>query len=166
MIVMCHPFFQNASQLIFRQWDEEVEAFSAERADHAFTEAVCLRASRWCPEYSQSHVRDRSVELGRKDSIVIVDEETVTMVRRDGFPQLLQRPGRCWVGCHITMHNPSGLVFDNDQYVEHAKRCGDDDTEVTGQYGCRMVAKERRPALVSSRLSPRAFGHALSYRTR
>ena len=163
---MCHPFFQNASQSIFRQWDEEVEAFSAERADHTFTEAVGLRTSRRCPEYSQSHVRDRSVELGRKDSIAIVDEERVTMVRGDGFPQLLQRPRRCWVLRHITVHNPSGLVFDNCQYTEHAKRCGHDDTEVTGQYGCRMVTKEGRPALVSSRLSPRAFGHVLSYRTR
>jgi hypothetical protein len=75
--------------MVFRQWDEEVKAFSAERTDYTFTEAVSLRASRRRPEYSQSHVRNRLVELWREDAIAIMDEKTVAILRLDGFPQLL-----------------------------------------------------------------------------
>ncbi len=140
---MCYPFIQNAAQLVFRQWNEEVEAFSAERTDHTFTDTVSLGASRRCSEYSQPQVRHRLVELGREDAIAIMDEKTVAMVRRDGFPQLLECPRRrCGVGCHITIHNPSCLVFDNDQYVEQPKRCCNDNTKVAGQYGCRMVVNK------------------------
>ncbi len=33
------------------------------------------------------------------------------------------------------MHNPLGLMFDDYKDVEHSEGCGNDDTEVTGQYG-------------------------------
>jgi hypothetical protein len=36
------------------------------------------------------------------------------------------------VGCHIAVHNPPGLVFDNDQHVEQPKRRRHDNTAVTG----------------------------------
>ena len=49
-----------------------------------------------------------------------MDEETVTVVGRYGFAQLLQGPGGCGVGRDITVHNPPGLMFDDDQDVEHS----------------------------------------------
>jgi hypothetical protein len=73
------------------------------------------------------------VELGREDAIAIMDEKTVAMVRRDSFTQLLQCPCCCGVGCHIAMHNASGLVFDDNQNVKQSKRCRYNDTEVTSQ---------------------------------
>jgi hypothetical protein len=58
-------------------------------------------------------MRNRLVELGRENTIAVMDEKTVVMVRGDGFSQLLQCPRCSGVGCHIAVHNPSGLVFDN-----------------------------------------------------
>jgi len=59
-------------------------------------------------------MRNRLVELGRENAIAVTDEKTLAVVRGDGFAQLLQCPRRGGVGCHIAMHNPPGLVFDND----------------------------------------------------
>jgi hypothetical protein len=54
------------------------------------------------------------VKLERENAIAVMDEKTVAMVRGDGFSQLLECPRYSGVGCHIAVHNPSGLVFDND----------------------------------------------------
>ena len=75
--------------MVFRQWNEEVKAFSAERTDDPFTEAISLGTSRWRFEYTQSHVCNGFLELWRENAIAVMDEKTVAMVRGDGFSQLL-----------------------------------------------------------------------------
>jgi len=45
-VVMSHPVCRDTPQVEFRYRDKEVKAFSAERADHAFTEDGGFRASR------------------------------------------------------------------------------------------------------------------------
>jgi len=70
--------------VVLRQWDKEIQAFSVERTDDPFAEAVSLGASRWRFECTQSHVCNGSVELGRKNAIAVMDEKTVAMVRGDG----------------------------------------------------------------------------------
>ena len=99
--------------MVFRQWNQEVKAFSAERTDDPFTEAVGLGTSRWRFEYTRSHVCNGLVELGRENAIAVMDEKTVAMVRGDGFSQLLECPRCSGVGCHIAVHKPPGLVFYN-----------------------------------------------------
>jgi hypothetical protein len=86
----------------------------------------------------------------RENAVAVMDEKTVAMVRGDGFPQLLQCPRCGGVDCHIAMHDPSGLMFDNNQDVEQPKRCCHDDTEVTGQNRCCMVSNKGRPAFTDS----------------
>jgi hypothetical protein len=66
--------------VVFRQWNEEVKAFSAERTDHTFTEAVGFGISWRGPEYSKAHVRNGPVEHGRENAITVMDEKAVTMV--------------------------------------------------------------------------------------
>ncbi|MEN8809238.1 MAG: hypothetical protein ABF291_17300, partial [Desulfobacterales bacterium] len=61
-----------------------------------------------------SHVCNGLVKLGREYAIAIMDEKAVAMIRGDGFSQLLECPRYSGVGCRIAVHNPSGLVFDND----------------------------------------------------
>ena len=41
-IVMRDPVFCNDAQVVFSQWNEEIQAFSAECTDDPFTEAVSL----------------------------------------------------------------------------------------------------------------------------
>ena len=125
--------------MVFSQWDEEIQAFSAERTDDPFAEAVSLGTSRWRFEYTQSHVCNGLVKVGRENAIAVMDEKTVAMVRGDGFSQLLQCPCSRGVGGHIAVHNPSGLVFDNDPYLEQPKRCCYSDTEIISQNRCLLV---------------------------
>jgi len=68
---------------------------------------ISLRTSRRRPEHAQPHMRNGLVELWRENAIAIMNEKTVAMVRRDGFPQLLS---------HYNAQSV-GSVFDNDQYL-------------------------------------------------
>ena len=77
------------------------------------TEAISLGTSRWCLEYSKTHVRNGSVELWRENAIAIMDEKTVAMVRGDGFSQLLECPSCGGAGRYIAVNNPPSVVFDN-----------------------------------------------------
>ena len=77
-----------------RQCNHEVKAFPAERADDTLAEAVGLRTSWRCPEYSQSHGHQRLTEFGRKNAIAIMNEKSVAVVRGDGLSQLLACPFR------------------------------------------------------------------------
>ena len=138
--------------MVFSEWDQKIKAFSAERTDDSFTEAVSLGTSRWRFEYTQSHVCNGSIELGRENAITVMDEKAVAMIRWDGFSQLLQCPRCSGVRCDIAVYNPPGLVFDNNEHVEQPKRRGHDNTEVTGQYGRCMIANKGGPALITTGL--------------
>jgi hypothetical protein len=46
------------------------------------------------------------------------------------------------------MYNPQGLMFDDYKDVEQSERCGNDDTEITGQDGRGMIVNKGRPTLI------------------
>ena len=72
-----------------------------------------------------------------------MDEETIFMIRRDGFAQLLSCPSGRGMGSDITMHDPPGMMLDDDKDVDQPECCGDDDTEISGQDGRGMIVKKR-----------------------
>jgi len=79
---MRYSVLLNDTQVIFRQWNEKIEAFSAERTNHTFTVAVSFGAPIRCPQHTQSHVSNRLVELRRENAVAIMDKKTVAMARR------------------------------------------------------------------------------------
>jgi hypothetical protein len=44
-------------------------------------------------DHPGAQVRQQSVQLSRKDPVVVVNDETILVVGRDSFAQLLNRPG-------------------------------------------------------------------------
>jgi hypothetical protein len=92
-------------------------------------------------------VADVLVERLGENAVTVMQQKTVTMVSRDGFTQLLQRPVRCRVCRHIAMHNTAGRVFHQDKDGEQAKGGRDHHAKVAGDDGLGMVADKRPPAL-------------------
>lgn len=124
--IMSHPVCRDTPQVGFRYRDKEVEVFSAECADHAFTEAVCFRTSRGDLRTRSPIFEIDSSSWDEKNSVAIMDEKAITMAWLDGFPQLLECPCCGRVCCHVTMHNPPGLMFDGYKDVEQPERCHHD----------------------------------------
>ncbi len=165
LIVMREPGLQQPTQVVFRQWDETVEAFPAERTDDTFTEAVSFGAPIWGPQDSQSHVSNRLIELGREDAIAIMDKKTVVMVRGYCLSKLLLGPCGRWVIRDMDVQQLSCAEFYDDQHIKTLERRGDHSQEITGHDRLGVISHESGPALIATRLSPRVFRHVLSYHT-
>jgi hypothetical protein len=87
------------------------------------------------------------VEWLGENAVAVMQQKTVTMVNRDGFTQLLQRPVRRRVCCHIAMHNTAGRMFHQDKDVEHVKGGRDHHAKVAGDDGLGIVVDKRPPTL-------------------
>ena len=98
-----------------------------------------------------------------EDPIPIVDHILVmTVTVSDHLSQLLQRPVRARVRCHVYMRQSAGSVLDDNKHVQHPERRSDRDERVTGKDRPCMVLQEAGPALIATRLPRRSLRHVLA----
>ena len=89
---MADVLAKNPLQLTFTQWDQEVQAFSPNRADQPFAEGVRLgRSNRRFQNTDAEALRSR-IQARGEDSIAVVDDVTVRMVKRQEPTELLNGP--------------------------------------------------------------------------
>ena len=84
----------------------------------------------------------------------------------DDRTQLLQRPVRARVRCHIDVGQSTRAVLDDNKHVQHPERRGDSHEEVARENRPGMVLQEGGPPLISARLAWRSLRHVLAYRPR
>src|SRR5271170_7317197 len=77
----------------FAQRNDPIEALPPQSPDQPFAKRVRLRTMHRRGDHLEAKVRQRSVQLGRKDPVVVVYDEAILVVGRDSFSQLLKRPG-------------------------------------------------------------------------
>jgi hypothetical protein len=68
-IVVADPGFQDKTQMGFGQWDQPVQTFPADRANHAFTNSVHLWTVRRGLHHSDPEGLDRLVKLACEDTV-------------------------------------------------------------------------------------------------
>jgi hypothetical protein len=76
-IVVGDPGFQNETQMGFGQWDQPVQTFPADRANHALTNGVHLGTVRRGLQHSDPEGLDRVIELACEDAVVILNQELI-----------------------------------------------------------------------------------------
>ena len=126
--------------MVRRQRDHQVQAFPPQRPDEPLAEGIGLGTLRWCFKDSQAQVTDMLVKLRGENAVPIMQEETVGVIRGDGFAQLLQCPLRRGMCCHIGMEDAARGMFHDDKYIEEAKGGRDHDTEVARDDRLGMIA--------------------------
>ncbi len=94
VVVKVLPAPQDSPEMVFRERDEEVEAFSSIGADEALTKSIGLGRFRRSSEDSEAEILDGGAEAFRIDAVPVDNEKAVGMFTRDGFAELLQRPLR------------------------------------------------------------------------
>jgi hypothetical protein len=77
----------------FREWNQPIQALSANCADDSFANRIRHRTSRGRFQYPDPKLRDRPVEMVRKNTVAIVNQELVPVLQSNCLTQLLQRPG-------------------------------------------------------------------------
>ena len=147
-VVMANPRLQHGPQMRFSQGNQPIEALPANGPDHSFANRIGLWTSRWRFQYRDAELRDRLVKMVREDTITIMQQVFVTVLKSNGLTQLLQRPGSTRMRCDVAMDQPPAAVLDHHEDVQQPKRGGDGDQEIAGNDPLGMQAQERRPAQV------------------
>jgi hypothetical protein len=78
--------------MVLGKRNHPIEALPPEGPDESFAERVRLRAPHGCCDDLKAEVRERLIESGGEDGVVVVEDIPVGMVRWYSFAQLLECP--------------------------------------------------------------------------
>jgi len=84
-IVVGYPRPQDFPEMPFAQWNNPVQALPPQSPDQSFAERVRLRAVHRCSNRFKAESGQRSVQFGGEDPVVVVDDEAILVVERNGF---------------------------------------------------------------------------------
>src|SRR6266403_3148774 len=102
-VVLGAPHLQEASQMAFTQRDRPVKTLAPQGANQSLTKRICFRTSVRCFQHSEPQVGDRRIERLSIDTVAVMNEEPIRMVRADSLAQLLQPPSCRRIRRHIPM---------------------------------------------------------------
>ena len=78
--------------MTFAEWDEEIQTFSPNRPNQAFTECVRLGRSNRSLQNTDSEAFQCRVQARGEDSITVVNDVVVGMIEHQELPELLGGP--------------------------------------------------------------------------
>src|ERR1035438_5077185 len=81
-----------------------------------------------------------------KDTVAIVNQVFVPVLKSNCITQLLQRAGGTRMGRDIAMDQAPAAVLDQYEHVQQPERGGDGNEEITSYDSLSMQAQECRPA--------------------
>jgi len=114
------------------------------------------------------HAFDAFPEVVPIDIIAVADHVPRSFIERKGLDDLLSCPLRGGIGGDIEVNHLPAIVPENDEAVEHTKRCGRHGKEVDGRQVWDVVIQKRPPILrwrfpgAYQILGDSSFGHNVS----
>ena len=92
--------------MTFVERDQKVQALPTNRADQSLTVGIRLGRPDWRLQHAQAKALQLRIQVGREYRISVMDEEPIRMVICQTLAELLQRPFRCGMRCHVGVENP------------------------------------------------------------
>ncbi|ETX05469.1 MAG: hypothetical protein ETSY2_22735 [Candidatus Entotheonella gemina] len=92
LVVVPNPFLQDTIEMAFVHRNYEVRTFSAYRANDPFTQGIGHGHPHWRFEHMQPYMAYPLVHGLGENRIPVMDENTVCVITRDGFSELLHGP--------------------------------------------------------------------------
>jgi hypothetical protein len=129
--------------MFLAQRNHEIQTLPAYASHQPFAVGVRLWRSRGRLQYPQSKSLELLVHFCREDRITVPDQETVGMVARDRFAQLLQGPGCRWMRGDVAMHNAPCADLHQEEHIESLEPRGHHDQEIAGGDGLGMTRESR-----------------------
>jgi hypothetical protein len=128
---------------------QPVQALGTDRADPSL--GVPVRFGR--PHRRQQHLgtlgAEHVVKAVGELRVMVADKEaqlpSLLAQRQQEVAGLLGDPAAVWVGGHAGEMDPSGVQFDEEQYLQPLQPDAVGGEEVAGHDACGLLAQERRP---------------------
>src|SRR5262249_107319 len=147
LIVVRHPFGQNATEMPLVEWNHPIETLTTRRADHTFAMGVRLGHRHRCLQDTQSHRPQRQVHPFRLDTFAIVHNEAMCALASHARSELLDDPRRGWMFGYIPVHESARADVEHDEDVDQVEAGRHRHKEVAGEQLASMIAHERAPRL-------------------
>jgi hypothetical protein len=146
VVVVWRPLAQETPQVVLGERDQHVQLCPSSRVQEPLTEGVGLRTLGWGFQEPHPQVAYTLIELRGEETVSVMDQEAIRVIRWDGFAQRLprpwcrpdERPGadprgrflRCAtpIGCHHqrrASHGVHGLRTRHDRRARRAEPRGE-----------------------------------------
>jgi len=135
--ILAHQPFEMPSV----EHDHVVEEIATAASDEALGDAVLPRALERSPDRFHAKRLCRFDDFGIEGCVAVVDQVFRSRVERERLAQLLRNPGARRMPGDIEVENPSPVVSDNEEAIEHA--------EGKGRHGEEVHRGNRRVATIS-----------------
>jgi hypothetical protein len=107
---MADELANNSPEVILSQRNEPIQAFSANRANQSLAEGVRLGCSGRRLQDAQSEAPQFGIEIRRKDTVAVMDHESVGMVESEKLAELLHSPLCRRMSGDVGVQNPGELI--------------------------------------------------------
>src|SRR5262245_31965949 len=144
------PVPQNGAKMPLVHGNHEIQALSANRANHAFAKGIRLWRTNGRSEDHQTHRLKCSVDTFRVDRVSIVDHKSVCLIAWHDHAKLLRGPLRRRMLRDVPVQDPTAANFEDDEHVKHAEGRRHDHEEISSEHGSGVVPYERTPRLCAS----------------
>src|SRR5215471_11009204 len=154
-VIVHGPIPNRHLKMAFVEWNQEVETFATKAAVESFAHRVRRRGPHWRTQNPYAQIGKTLVDIRREDAVAIVDDETIRMIARQGFPELLQRPFRRGMGRDVVVENLAGSDLHDNEDVEGTEWGGDHHEEIASHHYLGVVVDEGQQALFRVRRAHR-----------
>ena len=139
---MRNPGFQNPTQVPLSERDQEIQTLATDATHQPFTSCICYWRAHWGSQDPYTESCYRLVQSPGKDAVMIVDHETIRVIPRQRFPELLQGPlSRRMFGDTVVKDLPA-TEFHDYEYIEDTESSRDHREEIAGDDRLGVIANE------------------------
>jgi hypothetical protein len=124
--------FEDAPQVLIVEYDDMIEAVSANRADQSLGIRVLPRTT-WCDgDFVNAHSADSTLEILAKDRIPVTDQIARGLIERKRLNQLLGCPLASVMRRDIEMDHKALLMREDDEAIQDTIACGGNCEKIYG----------------------------------
>src|SRR5215469_3810685 len=127
--------------------DHVVQQVASATSYPALSNTVLPRTAKSRASWLASHVSHGRNHIGAKLGVSVEEQESVRLLVRTCFSQLLYYPKCMRIARHIEVQDLTPAVADNEKAVQNTERERWDGEEVHRRNGLTVVSEERQPSL-------------------
>ena len=101
VVIVRHPFVQDAVEMPVVERDDEIQTLASKGANDPFTNRIRHGRPYWRFEHAQPQIPYTLVNVFGEYRVPVTDQETIGVIDRDRFSELLHGPLSRGMGRHI-----------------------------------------------------------------
>ncbi len=145
VVVVVEVRREDPLQVAIVENDHVVEAFSANRSNHAFAVRILPGRSGCRGNFINAHLLHTVSEIDSVAAVTITDEILRRLIPGKRFRDLLCRPARRGIRRDVEVNHPPALMAKDDETVQNAKGGGGHGKEVDADQITEVIVQKRAP---------------------